>query len=38
LSDRAIGGERYDAVDPEEMGAEWLQRALDAEGPGKPHE
>ena len=26
----AKGGERYDAVDPEEVGAEWLQRATES--------
>jgi hypothetical protein len=30
LSERTTGGERYDAVDPEELGAEWLQRAVEA--------
>ena len=34
LSERTTGGERYDAVDPEELGAEWLQRAIEATDPG----
>ncbi len=30
IAERATGGERYDAVDPEEVGAEFLQRATEA--------